>query len=147
MQENEIQIRVNREIEKFLSNPINIIQAYDKALKAATQEIQEMKPKADIWDLAMGSDCLKEMSAVAKVLNFRNMGRNNLFEYLKDKKILRYNNEPYQQYVDTAYFKSIEQTVKIDGYIIINNKTMVTQKGINYIAKLLLEDGYAVNER
>ena len=84
---------------------------------------------------------------VAKTLNFKKMGRNKLFTYLKDEGILRYNRDPYQQFVDAGYFKIIEQVVNIDDYHIVSNKTMVTQKGLNYIAKRLLEDGYAVNDR
>jgi anti-repressor protein len=106
-----------------------------------------MAPKAEMWDMAMGSDRLEEMSSVAKILNFKDMGRNNLFEYLREKNILRQNNEPYQKYVDSTYFKIIEQTIKTGDYTIINNKTMVTQRGLDFIGKLLLEDGYAPNAR
>ena len=75
------------------------------------------------------------------------MGRNRLFEYLRDRNVLRYNNEPFQKYVDASYFKVIEQTVRTGDYPIINNKTMVTQRGLEYIGKLLREDGYEPNPR
>ena len=84
---------------------------------------------------------------MAKILNFKDMGRNKLFEYLRDRNILRFNNEPYQRFVDAGYFKIIEQTVKTGTYTIINNKTMVTQRGLDYMAKLLLEDGYEITNR
>jgi anti-repressor protein len=90
----------------------------------------------------MGSDRLTEMAAVAKILNFRDMGRNNLFEYLREKSVLRESNEPYQKYVDSGYFKVIEQTIKTGSYTIINNKTMVTQKGLDFIRKMLKGDDY-----
>ena len=148
MIENEIQIRVEQELQKFLSNPENIIEAYQKTLEEKERQLAEVEPKAKLWEIAMGSDRLEEMSAVAKILNFKDMGRNKLFEYLRDRNILRYNNEPYQRYVDAGYFKIIEQTVKVgNSYTIINNKTMVTQKGLDYIAKLLLEDGYEISAR
>lgn len=148
MQENEIQIRVQQELQKFLSNPNNVIAAYQKALEEREIQIADLEPKAIMWETAMGSDRLEEMSAVAKILNFRDMGRNRLFEYLRDRNVLRPNNEPYQKYVDAGYFKMIEQTVKVGGdYTIINNKTMVTQRGLEYIGKLLREDGYEPNPR
>jgi len=147
MTENEIQVRVEQELQRFLSNPENIIAAYQKTLEEKNLQIAEIKPKADIWDMAMGSDRLEEMSSVAKILNFKDMGRNKLFEYLRDRNVLRYNNEPYQRYVDSGCFKIIEQIVKTGTYTIINNKTMVTQKGLDYIAKLLLEDGYEISGR
>lgn len=145
--ENEIQIRVQQEVQKFLSNPDNIIQAYQKALDARELQITEMKPKAEMYDLVMSSEDLREMSTVAKELNFLGMGRNNLFEYLKRKDVLRYNNEPYQAHVSSGYFKVIEQSYQVGDCIKINRKTMATSKGIRFIAKLLLKDGYVKNAR
>jgi phage antirepressor YoqD-like protein len=81
------------------------------------------------------------------VLAFRNMGRNNLFEYLKAKKVLRYNNEPYQDKVGAGYFKVVRETFKRNGYEGIYDKTMVTQKGVDYIGRLLTEDGYERYQR
>jgi len=147
MNENEIQVRVEQEVQKFLSDPNNIIVAYQKSLEERDLQIAVIQPKAEMWDIAMGSDRLEEMSSVAKILNFKDMGRNKLFEYLRDRNVLRNNNEPYQRYVDSGYFKIIEQTVKTGTYTIINNKTMVTQRGLDYIAKLLLEDGYEITNR
>ena len=153
--ENQIQIRVEQELQKLLSDPRKVISFYAKALQDADDKIHEMQthitevllPKAEVFDLAMGSETLNEMSTVAKTLNFKKMGRNKLFAYLKDKGVLRYNKDPYQQYVDAKYFKIIEQVVNIDDYHIISNKTMVTQRGLNFIGKLLLEDGYELNPR
>jgi phage antirepressor YoqD-like protein len=147
MDENAIEVRVQQEYEKYLSNPVNLIKACMALIEKSEKQIAELKPKAEIWDQVMGSERLEEMSAVVKILNFRDMGRNRLFEYLRDRNILRYNNEPYQQYVDSGYFKVIEQTAKVDSYTIINNKTMVTQKGLEYIGKLLKGDGYVENAR
>lgn len=55
-----------------------------------------MQPKAEMWELAMGSDKLEEMSSMAKILDFKDMGSNKPFGYLRGRDILRYNNEPYQ---------------------------------------------------
>jgi anti-repressor protein len=142
MNELSIDPREQQGYDQYLSNPVNLIKACLKLIEQSEMQIAEMKPKADFWDTAMGSDRLTEMSAAAKILNFRDMGRNKLFEYLRDGNILRENNEPYQKYVDAGYFKVIEQTVKTGNYTIINNKTMVTQKGLDYISKLLKGDKY-----
>lgn len=154
-QENEIQVRVQQELQRLLSDPRMAIKVYAQALQDAETEINQIQahisndlmPIVQSYEIAMGTDKLIEMSAVAKVLNFRNMGRNNLFEYLKDKKILRFNNEPYQTYVDAKYFKVVRETFTRSGYEGIYNKTMVTQKGVDYIGKLLTEDGYERNPR
>jgi anti-repressor protein len=142
MQESEIQVRVQQEVERFISNPDNVIEAYQKSLTNKEAQIADLRPKAEFWETAMGSDRLTEMAAVAKILNFRDMGRNNLFEYLREKSVLRESNEPYQKYVDSGYFKVIEQTIKTGSYTIINNKTMVTQKGLDFIRKMLKGDDY-----
>ena len=73
------------------------------------------------------------------------MGRNNLFAYLMQKQVLRFNNEPFQEFMSRGYFKVIEQSYRVNGIEKINNKTLVTQKGIDYIAKLLTGDGYVTN--
>jgi anti-repressor protein len=150
-----IQERVQEEFKKRLSNPLELLKFAVDALEKADQKINELNthinhdlmPKVEMYDVVMGTDHLIEMSAVAKVLNYRGMGRNNLFEYLKERKILRYNNEPYQSYVDAGYFKIVREAFERDGYEGIYNKTMTTQKGVNYIGKLLREDGYELNPR
>lgn len=162
MQENEIQIRVQHELAKILENPRIAMTLYAKALlesesiigkakeeiTALTNRIEsELAPKVQMYEITMGSESLHEMSAVAKILNFRNMGRNNIFEYLKSKSILRYNKEPYQKYVDAGYFKIIEQSYDKGYGTQINRKTMVTQKGIDYIGRMMKNDGYEPNAR
>jgi anti-repressor protein len=106
-------------------------------------QLKEIQPKIDFFDTAMSSDDLLELSAVAKVLNFKKVGRNKLFEFLRTRGIIRENNEPYQQYVDRGYFKVIEQVFENSyGNTMINRKTVVYQRGIDYIMKLLLGEGY-----
>lgn len=51
------------------------------------------------------------------------------------------NNIPYQKYIDSGYFRVIEQKyTKPDGTVCINIKTLVYQKGLDFIRKLLKED-------
>ncbi|WP_176121907.1 phage antirepressor KilAC domain-containing protein, partial [Clostridium beijerinckii] len=77
---------------------------------------------------------------VAKVLGIRRMGRNRLFALLRDKKVLDKNNIPYQQYVDLGYFRVLEQKYSVpSGETKINIKTMVFQKGIDFILRKIRE--------
>lgn len=142
---NEVEKRVKNELQKLLKDPNFIIQAYQKELEKAKSEIIELRPKAEFFEIVAESESLIEMTSVAKTLNFKEMGRNKIFEFLRGQYIVRYNNEPYQQYVDAGYFKVIEKSFEIDGRVMINSKTMVTQKGLNYIMKKLLENGYELN--
>lgn len=101
-----------------------------------------MLPKAEFYDEVAGSDSLIDMKEVAKVLNFKNVGRNKLFEFLRNKSVLMRDNIPYQKYVDCGYFKVIEvkwfNPKKSANQITL--KTMVYQKGLEFISKLLKKE-------
>jgi len=57
---------------------------------------------------------------------------------LREKKVLDKNNIPYQQYVDSGYFRILEQKYTVpNGEMKINIKTMVFEKGIDFIRKRL----------
>ena len=121
--------------------PSNFIEAMELATITLKQnqtlllENSEMKPKADFFDQVTGSaDCF-DMADVAKVCNL-GVGRNTLFLFLRESMILRENNTPYQQYVDSGHFRVIESKYnKPNGDICINLKTVVYQKGIDFIIK------------
>lgn len=70
-------------------------------------ENKEMKPKAEFFDTVADSKTAISMNDVAKVLGIKGMGRNNLFEFLRNEKILMSNNVPFQIYVDRGYFRVI----------------------------------------
>jgi len=108
------------------------------ALKDKESEIDALIPKVEFFDCVTKSDDWMEMATAVKVLAFPGWGRNKVFEFLRERKILRYNNEPYQEYVERGYFKTIEQ-IFTNSYseTMINKKTMVSQKGLDYIRKLI----------
>lgn len=127
-------------------------QTFAEALRLAAEQaeqlekqqarIEEMKPKEEFFDQVTDSKDACDMATVAKVLNM-GIGRNKLFEILRDNKILQGNNQPMQRYVDSCWFRVIEtQFTKPNGDICINFKTIVYQKGIEGIRKLLASLGY-----
>lgn len=128
------------EVEKQWNSPERIIARglieSQKMIENLNQQVIEMKPKAEFFDQVASSKTAIQMSEVAKVLNYPNFGRNRLFEFLRNKKVLMANNIPYQKYVDCGYFRVIEQKyTKPNGDTAINIKTLVYQKGINFIKK------------
>ena len=130
------------EVEKQWNSPERIIARglieSQKMIENLNQQVIEMKPKAEFFDQVASSKTAIQMSEVAKVLNYPNFGRNRLFEFLRNKKVLMANNIPYQKYVDCGYFRVIEQKyTKPNGDTAINIKTLVYQKGINFIKKIL----------
>lgn len=120
--------------EQIVANALivaqNIISQKDK-------QIEEMKPKADFFDAVADSKTAISMNEVAKVLNIKGYGRNNLFEFLRENKILDRWNVPYQRYVDNGWFRVIEQHYQKNGEPIVTTKTLVYQKGVDGIRKMI----------
>jgi phage antirepressor YoqD-like protein len=108
-----------------------------KMLGQKDEIIALMKPKAEFFDAVANSKDAIEIGQAAKVLNY-GKGRNTLFAILRQEKILRDNNEPYQEYIDRGYFRTIEQKyTKPGGETHISIKTLVYQRGLEYIRKVL----------
>jgi anti-repressor protein len=118
-----------------------IPQNYAEALQLAAdqaKQLLEQKPKVEFFDAVAESKDAIEIASVAKVLDVPGVGRNKLFEFLRNRKILMRNNQPYQKYVDCGYFRIIEQKYeRPNGDTCINIKTLVYQKGVKYIQELL----------
>ena len=106
-------------------------------IKMLEKDTERMRPKEEFYDAVAGSKTAIEMAAVAKVLNFNGIGRNKLFEILRDERILQSDNIPYQKYIDNGWFRTIEQKYSKDGETYINIKTLVYQKGVDGIRKIL----------
>ena len=142
--EMEAKIRENILTLPNFNNPAEAARAwakeYEEKQKALAQ-VTEMKPKAEFYDDVTGSTDTIDIGSVAKVLNIPNMGRNKLFSFLREKKVLNKRNEPYQEYVDKGYFRQIETSWEHNGTTHINLKTVVFQKGVDYIRQLVLKKG------
>ena len=107
----------------------------EQARQNLLAENTEMKPKADFFDAVTDSKDAIPMGDVAKVLDM-GIGRNKLFEILRKKKILMRNNRPYQKFIDDGLFRVVEtKYTKPNGDICVNIKTLVYQKGVDYIRK------------
>lgn len=105
---------------------------------ALLEDVNRMKPKEEFFDAVADSKDAIEIGKVAKVLNYPGVGRNKLFEILRGKGILMKDNVPYQKYIDNGCFRTIEQKYSMpDGETRISIKTLVYQKGVNYIRKIL----------
>jgi anti-repressor protein len=152
----EIQVLVQQELQRLLSSdPTQAIMLAARAIEQANNEKSalqhhintELMPIVDMYEKVMGTDKLCDMKQVAKILNYKNLGRNKLFDYLQEKGIISEHKEPYQRFVDAGYFKVVEESFENNGYNGVYLKTVVTQKGIDYIGKLLKEDNYERNPR
>lgn len=98
-----------------------------------------MAPKADFYDAVVESPDAIDMAAVAKTLDM-GMGRNSIFRILREAGVLQRDNLPYQKYVDCGYFRCIESKFSTpDGTQHIHIKTVVHQKGLDFIRKVISE--------
>lgn len=128
---------------------------YAEALRALADEAEKaealkkqnqlMQPKAEFFDAVTDSKQAIPIGDVAKILDI-GIGRNKLFEFLRQKNILTADNRPYQKYIDSGYFRVIEQKYEVNGEVRINIKTLVFQKGIDWIRKQLVKEN-AADER
>ena len=147
------------EVEKEFNGPDKIMARglliADKTIKEQKTlisnleyKIEKDKNKVEFYDDVVDSTTTFEISKVAKMLNFIQVGRNNLFEILREQGILQRDNTPYQNYVDRGWFRLIEtKYTKPNGDVQLNYKTVVYQKGIEHIAKLLKRLGYQKYEQ
>ena len=111
----------------------------------AEKEVERLRPAAMFaYQICSSKDAI-DIGNCAKVLN-RNIGRNNLFEFLRNKQILQQDNIPYQKFIDSGYFRVIETKYTIpSGETKISLKTLVLQKGVAYINKLLAKEAEGEN--
>ena len=129
-------VSTEAEEDQMIAQALTILQ---RRIQDANKEIAKLKPAAEFaYQICSSKDAI-DIGNCAKVLN-RNIGRNNLFEFLRNKKILQSDNIPYQKYIDSGYFRVIETKYTIpSGETKISLKTLVLQKGVAYINKLLKE--------
>ncbi|NNG67316.1 phage antirepressor [Caldanaerobacter subterraneus] len=112
-----------------------------KIIAEQEKKIKELEPKAEFFDAVAGSKDAIDMNRAAKLIyEETRMGRNKLFKILREKGILMKDNIPYQEYIDKGYFRTIEQKyTKPDGTTHFYIKTLVYQKGLDFIRKVIKE--------
>ena len=124
-------------IPQTLSEALYLAASQAKQIEEQNIQLEEQKPKVEFFDQVTDSTDAVDMAQCAKVLNM-GIGRNRLFDFLRSRNILDRHNVPYQNFIDLGYFRTIEQKYsKADGTNCINIKTVVYQKGMDYIRKLL----------
>ena len=133
------------DIEKAWNTPEQILaralKVADQTIASLNSKIKVLEPKAEFFDAVAESKDAISLAEAAKVLEL-GIGRNKLFEFLRKEKILQRDNQPYQKYVDLGYFRTIEQKYTVGDEVRINIKTLIYQKGLDYIRKKYNERYY-----
>ena len=106
---------------------------YEKR-ELAEQQVKELEPKGEVYDRISNAVNLLTMAEAAKAVG---VGRNKLFKTLREKKVLRHNNTPYQQYIDNGVFqvkvRPINRGSSVENYA----QTLVTGKGLSKLSNIL----------
>lgn len=108
--------------------------------------IEEMKPKAEVFDRICNSETLKPVETVASNLGY---GKNNFFALMRGKGIFFYSskdsngrkyNLPKQEFKDRGYFVTKEEPYTYGDKDYLYTKIYVTGKGEVWLSKILNEE-------
>lgn len=100
--------------------------------KALEAKIEEQKPLVEYAEHIQASKDVIDMKSMAKLAskNGIKIGRNKLFSFLRDRKILDRENIPYANYMDKEWFQVVESTYTFsNGEEKITKTTLVKPKG------------------
>lgn len=116
----------------------------EKATTPLIKKIEEDKPYTEFAKHVTESSDTVDVGEFAKIVKNENIniGRNRLFEWLRNNKYLMVNNTPYQKYLENEYFK-VKEVIKTTAYGVKTfPKTLITGKGqVALVEKLRDEFG------
>lgn len=138
------------QVEKAWNSPEMVM---SRALKLAERKIANLEeerlkllPKAESYDILMDASGCLTMDEVAKILDIRGVGRNNLFKLLVVEQIIYKKGDvylPYQEY--KQHFVVKQNPIKKGDVIIERSQLFMTTRGLDWLAHKLIERGYQVN--
>ncbi len=140
-------------VEEALLNPDTIIRLATslkeerERREVAEVMLQEAAPKVEFFDRVADCGDNYDMKTAAAMLDYRGMGQNNLFDFLRGEGVLQKDKTPYREQLEAGRFE-----VAMKRYARRNRvgeeitetypQTRVTTKGLAYIQKLLDGAGY-----
>ena len=116
------------------------VEATKVLLAESENKVIEMAPKVAEWEALCDTAGLMTMQQVATVLAVPGLGRNKLFEFLRELEVLNLANAPYRKYVDNKYFEQKPKLNTFTGntYLV----TLVSYRGFSFIHRQLKKAGY-----
>lgn len=127
----------------------SVPKTYAEALQLAAnqaKQIEEMQPKAEVYNRICNSESLKPVDQVASNLGY---GKNNFFALMRGMGIFYYSskdadgkkvNLPKQEYKDRGYFVTKEEPYNKGDKDCLYTKIYVTGKGELWLSKKLTEE-------
>lgn len=96
--------------------------------------MEQVQGSLAIAERFVNSGKLYDVGEFSKILDIKGFGRNKLFEWMRENKMLMQNNRPYSSHME--YFKIIP----IENNKFATSKTLIKSQGISYIVKKLIKD-------
>lgn len=133
------------------------IEQKEQLLQQATKVIEEQKPLVEMAKDFIDKDGLTSVDDFAKNLAIKGLGRNNMYKYLREHKILmndeyinpmtlvkgrgENHHKPYSRFINEGKFvwKPTSYNKQTEKY---NHKPFLTVKGVEYMLKRLKSEGY-----
>ncbi len=138
------------QVEKAWNSPEMVM---SRALKLAEKKIanleeerQKLLPKAQSYDILMDASGCLTMNEVAKLLDIKGIGQNNLFKLLALERIIYKKGNsylPYQEY--KPHFVVKQNPIKKGDAIIERSQLFMSTRGVDWLAHKLIDRGYQVN--
>ena len=110
-------------------------------LSSKEEVIKSLQSKIHMSELIENTNDHYDIGNFAKIISINGLGRNNLFKWLREQKILQGDNIPYQKYMN--YFKVIPV---VNQFGKTNNKPLLKSKGVDFLVKRLIKDGKIVTK-
>lgn len=130
---------IEEPVKQLFRVTLKVLRNQNQIINSQNQQLIEQKPKVEFADCVGSSKDLLTIGQFSKLVHDENIpvGRNRLFKWMRDKGYLRQNNEPYQQYIDSGFFK-VKEGAKQNQYgSKLFTVTLITGKGQIYFAEKL----------
>jgi len=126
------------EIQKRDEQIVEVLKANSELIKSLSAQVQELEPDALAFRAITASGKGFTASDAAQMLSRHtgySIGRNKLFDYLRDCGIMQPSrNHVYQNYVDAGYFENN----LIDAGPHLRSSIKITGTGLEYLSKKII---------
>lgn len=134
---------VGIEVAEATAPLIETIEEQQVVIEQKQEQLDEATQMANFSHLLTNSKGAWEGLKIVKALSVKGMGRTNFYKWLKEEHIFTKDRLPTQQYADRGYFKVVATRDKGGNLYWV---TLWTGKGVAYIYKKLVKDGYIITK-
>ena len=142
----EVAKRLKTELDQLVNNPEMVISAYRAKLESTQYKLlettKELETVSSDYTRLVDAEGNYDMKDAAKLLKYKRsdgkqVGRTDLFMFLRDINVLNKDNTPAQTAVDNGWLDEITGTFIIKGIEQVYVKTVVTPKGLERIRRFM----------